>query len=97
MDLCVKVPISEKNEQRNKAQLCASQLWKGSVCGCRVGWERLKQMWVSHNRNGGTNIWRSSGIELLTGFVPLNLFYFTRLIKKKCMLMNVKPIKKDSK
>lgn len=32
MDLRVKVPISEKNEQRNKAQLCALQLWEKKKC-----------------------------------------------------------------
>lgn len=95
MDLRVKVPISEKNEQRNKTQLCASQPWMGSVCGCRVGSERLKQMWDSYNRNGGTKIWGNSEIELLTCFVLLNVaFLFHKVYFKKCMLINVKPIKK---
>lgn len=47
MDLRVKVPISEKNEQRNKAQPCALQLWE-AVWGYGMGWgstvaERLEK------------------------------------------------------
>lgn len=57
-------------------------------------------MWSSQNKNGGTDIWRSSKIELITGLALLNLFYFIRLIKKKkraCCRACHAPITKDSK
>lgn len=64
------------------------------MCGCGVGWERLKQMWDSHNRNGGTKIWRNGEIELLTGFVLLNLAFLFHKVDWKMHAYKCKTHKK---